>query len=120
MSDLSKLQERLASQRKCIRCDCIACGREGAGELHDHVCTDGEGCLETQEKLRHRVQMLRYLCGDAADALREAASRLQAPAVAEVEVKPTRCEDCNGTGLALNIRGEPDDCRHCDGGWIVE
>lgn len=32
--------------------------------------------------------------------------------------KPARCDDCGGSGLVLNMSGDPDDCRSCDGGWV--
>lgn len=31
-----------------------------------------------------------------------------------------KCPDCNGSGLVLNIIGEPDDCRDCGGSGIEE
>lgn len=30
-----------------------------------------------------------------------------------------KCESCNGSGLALNISGEPDECRDCRGNTVV-
>lgn len=30
-----------------------------------------------------------------------------------------RCDDCGGSGLALNARGEPDECRACRGNTVT-
>jgi len=31
-----------------------------------------------------------------------------------------KCHDCGGHGLVLNTyTGEPDECPHCEGGWVV-
>lgn len=38
----------------CRRCKCPNCDRGGAGELHDHVCTDGPLCVETRMRLLAR------------------------------------------------------------------
>ena len=70
---LDPLSEKLRKASGCGRCSCNSCGREGAGELHDHVCTDGEHCVETRDKLRKKVRSLRMLCGQAYAAIRSAA-----------------------------------------------
>lgn len=35
-------------------------------------------------------------------------------------VAKVTCDDCGGTGLALNMAGEPDECRECHGNTIVD
>ena len=37
----------------------------------------------------------------------------------ERATKFDRCEDCNGSGLALNAAGEPDECRACRGNTVI-
>jgi hypothetical protein len=102
--DVADLIERLTRQNVCRRCDCISCERDGAGELHDHVCTDGEGCVETREKLRKRVQALRYLCNEAGRAL----ASLQADRVAVVEecVRLLRSFLVNDTSVNMRLIDE--------------
>ena len=51
---MTDILDQLEAVWSCRRCKCLSCDREGAGELHDHVCTDGEHCIETREKLRAR------------------------------------------------------------------
>lgn len=35
-------------------------------------------------------------------------------------VAKVTCDDCGGTGLALNMAGEPDECRECHGNTVVD
>ncbi len=47
----------------CLRCYCISCDRDPAGDLHGHICTKGVDCLEVARNgmismLRDRVAEL--------------------------------------------------------------
>lgn len=75
--------ERLQAVWRCLRCGCGSCDRSGAGELHDHICTDGEHCGETRERLRARRMAEAITAQDAAAEIR----RLRAAALA---VSPER------------------------------
>lgn len=71
MSDTDDLLRRLDKATVCRRCSCPDCEREGMGELHDHVCTHGPGCVETADKLKARVRWLSLMCADAVRTIRE-------------------------------------------------
>lgn len=58
--------DRLEAVWRCRRCECLSCNRAGAGELHDHVCTDGAHCVETRERLRSRRMAEAITAQDAA------------------------------------------------------
>lgn len=70
--------ERLQVVWRCRRCECGSCDRGGAGELHDHVCTDGEHCVETRDRLRSRRMAEAITAHDAATEI----ERLRAAVVA--------------------------------------
>lgn len=36
---------------KCYKCGCRSCDRDPAGDLHGHICTDGEYCKMTVVRL---------------------------------------------------------------------
>lgn len=61
--------DRLRTVWACRRCGCGSCDRGGAGELHDHVCTDGEHCVETRERLRARRVAEVIVAQDAAQEI---------------------------------------------------
>lgn len=67
---MNDIVERLEAVWKCRRCDCLSCDRGGAGELHDHVCTDGENCLETRDKLRSRRMAEAVVAQDASTEIK--------------------------------------------------
>lgn len=65
-----ELVKNLRKLNVCRRCDCSDCEREGAGELHDHVCTNGPGCVDTVPKLRRWRRGAVILAGQAAAEIR--------------------------------------------------
>lgn len=62
--------DQLMTVWSCRRCKCASCDRSGAGELHDHICTDGEHCVETRERLRERRTAEALTASDAADEIK--------------------------------------------------
>lgn len=62
--------DQLEAVWSCRRCRCNSCSRSGAGELHDHVCTDGPHCMETRDKMRARRQAEAITAYKAADEIR--------------------------------------------------
>ncbi|WP_147307866.1 hypothetical protein [Fulvimarina endophytica] len=93
-ADTETLIAKLEKQRVCRRCSCVSCDREGAGEFHDHVCTDGEGCVESRDKLRRKVLALRILCTEAADriaALQASQAEADARVLQAVEDERAAC-----------------------------
>jgi hypothetical protein len=68
--------DRLETVWRCRRCGCLSCDRGGAGELHDHVCTDGEHCVETRERLRSRRIAEAITAHDAAAEIKSLRARL--------------------------------------------
>lgn len=49
---MADIVDALSVVARCRRCDCLSCERDPAGELHGHICTDGEHCVETRDRLR--------------------------------------------------------------------
>jgi len=62
---MTDLIDRLREAQRCYLCNCISCDREGAGENHDHVCTNGEHCIYAVSKLKQERKKLQLLCHDA-------------------------------------------------------
>lgn len=80
MTGLEMALHNLGALAKCRRCGCRSCDRSGAGELHDHVCTQGEYCVDTREKMLQRLDACAIVMGQAREEIKmflrqQAASR---------------------------------------------
>jgi len=73
MSELEMVIKNLDAVAKCRRCSCLTCGREGAGELHDHVCTQGEHCVDTLDKMLRRLYAFATVAGQAGTMIKQLA-----------------------------------------------
>jgi hypothetical protein len=110
MSELEMVIKNLDAVAKCRRCSCLSCGREGAGELHDHVCTQGEHCIDTREKLLRRLYAFATVVGQARTMIKQLARERDAlrpkqndAVLEEGEVSETMAEEA-GRALASGLR----------------
>lgn len=99
---MDDLLTRLRATATCRRCNCLSCGREGCGELHDHVCTGGPDCVDAADKLRAEVGRLRRLCREAAAALED---HTRGPSVQPDTPTPEERADDVARGLLLPMGG---------------
>lgn len=76
MSELEMVIKNLDAVAKCRRCSCLSCDREGAGELHDHVCTQGEHCVDTRENMLRRMYAFATVAGQARTMIKQLAREL--------------------------------------------
>lgn len=60
----------------CRRCSCPACGRGGYGELHDHVCTGGKGCVNAPKRLLSFARRASSAAWHAAEEIKTLRARL--------------------------------------------
>lgn len=68
---MADITDELSSIARCRRCECLSCGRDPAGELHGHICTDGEHCVETRDSLRKFRYAAAVVAGKARQEIRK-------------------------------------------------
>lgn len=68
---MKDILDELGAIAKCRRCECLSCDRDPAGELHGHICTDGERCVETRDRLRKFRYAAAIVAGKARDEIRK-------------------------------------------------
>lgn len=88
---------RLRSLNRCIRCVCSSC-RSGF-ENHDHICTEGPGCVKPLEK---RLRAAIVLGGQATDRIEAAEARVRE---LEAQLAAVRAE-CAKTSNSYLARAE--------------
>lgn len=88
---------------------------------------EAKGQEPTAAEINRMADVLRSLGGKGrttCDIAREAilAIRSLASPAPKGETPPSyiKCDDCNGTGLALDMSGEPGVCRECKGNTVVQ
>lgn len=65
----AKTLKSLRSVSACRRCGCLSCGRDASGENHNHVCTGGEQCRETAERLKKALTAAQIICGQVGSSV---------------------------------------------------
>lgn len=110
MSKLEMVMKNLNVLAKCRRCSCLSCERAGAGELHDHVCTQGDHCVDTREKMLRRLYALATVAGQARTMIKQLVRERDAlqPKPSDVvledgEVSEAMAEEA-GRALARGVR----------------
>lgn len=68
---IEELARQLTAIGRCRRCECPDC--DPGLENHDHICTNGDGCIETPKRLRRALYAAAIVAGQAADELRRLA-----------------------------------------------
>jgi len=56
---------------RCRRCSCLSCDRGGGDEMHDHICTQGDNCVDTRENILRRLYAFSVAAGQARTIIKQ-------------------------------------------------